>query len=516
MSLSEQQIAELHDLLWELRAGTASASEMTRLEQLVCEDPEVRAFYVRYMHLCADLHWNFAAQLEDASETPATPPITFPTAGIPYISPIPFGEPVPVAPTLSGFPPVLFSYLVAAAILGVAMLVGWVWRISENTQIAQHSSPDAASPNTAAPDEKKQWVGRVVDSFDCRWADPKTETFDGAKVPVGRKYALASGLMKISYDTGATIILEGPCTYVVESESRGFLSLGKLTARVDSRAKSGKQKADDRERRGAVSPIPKSELFSVRTPTAIVTDLGTEFGVEVDESGSSHTQVFLGKVEVQTVDAGNPETVSLGANESVRVESGRGNGASIIHQAGNAGSFVRKMPAATPVKLFNTGLDLKVGESDPHWQLAARSDDPTFKPLGTVVVRPISKSMANNPSRSQWVSPAGNTSLPEDVVYVFRTTFDLGNVSASRAVLRCKCIGDDRVIAVRLNGKRLKLPLAHDGEPFFYWTTFSAAAGFVQGANVLEVDVLNANPTLPSGQRRSMHSPVCLRVEVDD
>ena len=38
--------------------------------------------------------------------------------------------------------------------------------------------------------------------------------------------------MEITYDTGAKVILQGPVTYEVESAAGGFLSLGKLTARV--------------------------------------------------------------------------------------------------------------------------------------------------------------------------------------------------------------------------------------------------------------------------------------------
>ena len=80
--------------------------------------------------------------------------------------------------------------------------------------------------------------------------------------------------MEITYDTGAKVILQGPVTYEVESAAGGYLSLGKLTARVEKKAEGG-------------SPIPNPQslipnpLFAVRTPTATVTDLGTEFGVEV-------------------------------------------------------------------------------------------------------------------------------------------------------------------------------------------------------------------------------------------
>ena len=66
--------------------------------------------------------------------------------------------------------------------------------------------------------------------------------------------------------------------------------MGKLTARVEN----AKQQA-------AISKSPNlqiSKLFVVKTPTATVTDLGTEFGVEVSETGITGAQVFSGKVKV--------------------------------------------------------------------------------------------------------------------------------------------------------------------------------------------------------------------------
>ena len=45
--------------------------------------------------------------------------------------------------------------------------------------------------------------------------------------------------MEITYQTGAKVILQGPCTYEVDSARGGFLSLGKLTARVEMKKGSG-------------------------------------------------------------------------------------------------------------------------------------------------------------------------------------------------------------------------------------------------------------------------------------
>jgi len=105
--------------------------------------------------------------------------------------------------------------------------------------------------------------------------------------------------------------------------------------------------------------------------------------------------------------------------------------------------------------------------------------------------------------------------LPEEVVYVFRTTFDLTGMSPSRAALRGRFIADDRVVAIRLNGRSLSVPLQRDCEPFIYWTSFHAAAGFVKGTNGLEIDVLNANPALPPSKRRTAMSRMCCRVELE-
>ena len=133
------------------------------------------------------------------------------------------------------------------------------------------------------------------------------------------------------------MILEGPCTYKVESRRGGYLELGKLTARMEKRgsgglaalaaggkfAASAKPCAANPEPR---TPNPKPHnspypLFAVRTPTAIVTDLGTEFGVEVGENGNTTSHVFRGsvKVEVIGVAAGKREAV-LRENESALVE----------------------------------------------------------------------------------------------------------------------------------------------------------------------------------------------------
>ena len=45
----------------------------------------------------------------------------------------------------------------------------------------------------------------------------------------------------------------------------------------------------------------------------------------------------------------------------------------VIRQAGRSSAppFVRRMPQWTPIKVFSTGVGLKIGDADPHWQIVA-------------------------------------------------------------------------------------------------------------------------------------------------
>ena len=292
-----------------------------------------------------------------------------------------------------------------------------------------------------------QYAGRITGTAGCQWAtwkvdsgqwtvgggaemrDPKSEIpSSNFLVPLGAKFNVTSGLMEITYDKGARVILQGPCTYEVESARGGFLSRGKLTARVEKRAESGGRRAEGEvgsgqwavgskseirnpkseslfppsalrpppsdqgsqgertanlsassQRQGepttslALRPLsgkseirnPKSEisnpqslipnprpLFSVRTPTALVTDLGTEFGVQVDPSGDSTAYVFQGKVEMRPAGGSNGprHSVQLLANQSARTERGTGRIAIVLGQPGQLSQFLRQLPEGEPIR----------------------------------------------------------------------------------------------------------------------------------------------------------------------
>ena len=148
---------------------------------------------------------------------------------------------------------------------------------------------------------------------------------------LGDTLALDAGLLEITYDTGARVILQGPVKYDVESSAGGYLSIGKLTARLeqksevrDQRSESANQKSETRNQNSPHLCPLTSDLFTVRTPTAAVTDLGTEFGVEVSKDGSTRSHVYRGSVRLQ-VTSGNGKATGaeevLHENQSACVES---------------------------------------------------------------------------------------------------------------------------------------------------------------------------------------------------
>ncbi len=249
-----------------------------------------------------------------------------------------------------------FSYTVATVITGVMLLGFWAVEVTHHQHIAE--APSQLVPSDARPE--MVFVGRITGMVDVKWSDDPRylPPPDFAHVPLDRKYILDSGLLEITYDSGAKVILQGPCTYEVESTAGGYLSLGKLTAKVE------KKKSEVRGQRSdpsPLSPLP-SPLFSVRTPTALITDLGTEFGVEVSDEGTTTSHVFHGSVKVLVLDGagnlpspfgrgaggeGSVREVILGENESARVERADGAGhLSIVRHAAESvpSDFVRAMP----------------------------------------------------------------------------------------------------------------------------------------------------------------------------
>jgi hypothetical protein len=143
----------------------------------------------------------------------------------------------------------------------------------------------------------------------------------------------------------------------------------------------------------------------------------------------------------------------------------------------------------------------------------ARSDEPNFKPRPAIVSGTNNFMWLSNQSdRSQWISfVGGDAALPNNPVYTFRTSFQLTGVRLATAILHGRFAVDNHVQAIRINGHKIPVP-KHGYEEFGFFHPFLIDRGFVEGGNVLEIDVENG---LPGGGPSFPANPMGLLVELD-
>ena len=215
-------------------------------------------------------------------------------------------------------------------IFGIGLAIMAIVPVSQPTQIAGLTTPERDGRQAVAKIKNDQFIGQITGLADCKWNGSDAAPISGDPVSLGQRYSLASGLMEITYDTGAKVILQGPVQYEIESKNGGFMSAGKLTGKVATETARG---------------------LTIRTPTAVVTDLGTEFGVEVGLAGATETEVFVGEVQIATI------CKSVGNNSDSRIlrrgQLAKTDGKEIFLTQGSSSGesksrFIRVMPTSTP------------------------------------------------------------------------------------------------------------------------------------------------------------------------
>ncbi len=242
--MAEGDLQELDLLLEQLCEELLEERAEKRLVELLDESEVCRRRYLDTLELHAALWTAGGAGAATSQVLPAVgrtgtgspnPERSIP--GAPVLSPEPLIPPIaldlsstlPQTPGLLAPGGWLFSYAAATVITGAMLLVFWVWTVSHEREVA--TSPPASTPPALKREKPMAFVGWITGSAACHWADPQDAP--SVIVPLGRKYELAAGLLEISYQSGATVILQGPCAYEVDSPAGGFLSLGKLTARIE-------------------------------------------------------------------------------------------------------------------------------------------------------------------------------------------------------------------------------------------------------------------------------------------
>jgi hypothetical protein len=121
---------------------------------------------------------------------------------------------------------------------------------------------------------------------------------NGDLLPPNTILSLESGAAEVALENGVRLVLAGPCKVQLVNEMRGRIFRGSLIAKVPSAAHG----------------------YTLTTPSSKVIDLGTEFGVTVDQSGKSEVHVFTGEVisRWSGSDRGQGESLRLHQNDGAR------------------------------------------------------------------------------------------------------------------------------------------------------------------------------------------------------
>ncbi|MEQ8847423.1 FecR domain-containing protein [Botrimarina sp.] len=132
---------------------------------------------------------------------------------------------------------------------------------------------------------REEAIGVLSNASGAAWGNEGWDASRSGAVPrrlvAGQELSLQRGVAELTLTSGVVVVMRGPAELDLLSPMRVRARRGAVRARVGESARG----------------------FVLETPTTEVTDLGTEFGVDVDQqAGTTDVVVFEGRVDLQYVD----------------------------------------------------------------------------------------------------------------------------------------------------------------------------------------------------------------------
>jgi hypothetical protein len=377
---------------------------------------------------------------------------------------------------------VWLSYICAALLMGIGLVAAWAWSPGNcATQIAVGRGASDLRQGGSLPEEPEgPSVGRITAINGCHFSDRQSSR----AVVLGVTYAPSAGMIEITYDAGAKVVVEGPALYKVDSPNSGFLISGSVAVWGDLDARGGRSAGVREGLKPATGrsadPAPQSP-FVIRTSDAVITDRGGEFAVDFSPSHVSNARVFRGKIDYALVGA---RAIPLGENDSLRVET-------------RAQALVVSITRSSAQPLFLAATARGPDGGAGGWRMVNAGDQ---GPAGQ-------SAPAAGTLLSLHSAPRAGGGTTWSYNYVLHTESALKEMRPGTARLYGWFIAHNWVTAIRLNGGNVAIPgpsgqntTEQAGE---FWTT----EGLVDGQNVVEVDVAELSPM-------AVHVPLILYVEV--
>jgi len=274
--------SNLNSLLEAASNGALSEKQAAELDQQLGSSSDARAAYLDWMAVEASIYdsCSHAHTAPQEQHAPAT------------VSSISTSSTQSLAPRSDKNRSWASALTLAASLAGMALVSSLLTRAWINQSSGYKPFPVVSS----IPAESK--LGRITATRNCRWASPMRGTGYDAPLRAGDRLDLEAGLAEITFNSGVTVILEGPASLDLRDASEAVLVNGQLAAKIPL---------------DAHQPRLRAGRFEAFEP-------GAEFGMVAGNHGGE-LHVFRGQLSA-TVFGNAGEQVSamqLDSAEGVRV-----------------------------------------------------------------------------------------------------------------------------------------------------------------------------------------------------
>jgi hypothetical protein len=282
--MSTPPFPDMDELLQRLLDDQLEPDEMKRLQKAILEDPRVRDYYIDSMFVCALVRRSSQVTGE--------------------LSKSDLMQAISSGASQGGFKRLWRRFRSVAAILLFAIL------ISSSVFVFHQMAQGPA-------------IGMLTGEYEAQWR--RAHPHSGEPLFAG-SYDLREGVVNMELGQGTSILLEAPCQVELKSAGEVVLRKGRIAAVVPSEATG----------------------FQVRTSTALITDLGTEFGVIAHSDESTEAHAFKGRISVALLPNQSNQATSCVVNEhfaAVVDTTGRNIRSGL---AARTDLFLRQLPTVNP------------------------------------------------------------------------------------------------------------------------------------------------------------------------
>jgi hypothetical protein len=284
--IDDKNRLELSELIIELMEGSIADERLKILDRCLSKYPEALNFYREFMKNTAVLKnrihisLNNSIELLNSDMWAALAECERTAPAIEIEKPIPEKVPVKML-KIEKSPRKINKFSLYSSIASIAALVFVLIYV-------QVAPPSASS------------VAMITDSVNAQWAQSKHPTDIGSTLwnNEGSRW-LHKGIVKVEFDYGAEVIIEGPAEFELQTAKQMLLHSGRAYTKVPEYATG----------------------FIVDTPYSTIIDLGTEFGVSVHNDGSTDVHMLKGRASlVPGPDGQKGQSHDLTAGTATRVD----------------------------------------------------------------------------------------------------------------------------------------------------------------------------------------------------